>query len=164
MPKPAPITTAATTGIGPLAERQGLQNLYQMLQTQGNIDPRIMASMQAANARATQQAQDAQMARASRGGFSRGGLANALQNSIASQGANRAAGITYQNAADAYGRNQQNVGLLSGVVQQPALGYANLNENSYQNYIDQKNKRSAALMSFVGGLVGAAGSASGGAK
>jgi hypothetical protein len=148
---------SSTVGIGPLAEKQGLQNLYQMLQTQGNLDPRIMQSMQAANARATQQAMDAQRARASRGGFSRGGLSNALMNSISSQGANRAAGITYQNAADAYGRNQQNVGLMGQLVQQPNLGYANLNEQARIGQINQNNLRDAAAMSFIGSAIGGMG-------
>ncbi len=146
------------TGTGALAERQGIQNLYQMLLTQGRIDPRIMASMQAQSARSTQQQQDAARAQAARGGFSRGGLAQAMQAAIGSAGANRAAGITYQDAADSYGRNQQNLGLLGQIVQQPNLGYANLKEQGYQFDKAMKQKQQAAAIgafsSFAGGMAG----------
>src|SRR5436190_774593 len=40
------------------AEQAGLTNLYQMLVNQGRVDPRLLASAQAANARSTQQQQD----------------------------------------------------------------------------------------------------------
>ncbi len=151
-----------STGIGKMAERQGIQNLYQMLATQGNIDPRVMASMQAQNARATQQQQDAARAQAARGGFSRGGLAQALQSSIGAAGANRAAGIQYQNAMDAYGRNQQNIGLLGQVVQQPNLGYMNLNEGARQFQGQMNAQKRAAAIGAFSSVLGAAGGAAGG--
>lgn len=149
----------SSRGVGTLAEKQGLNNLWQMLVNQGNIDPRIMASMQAANARATQQQQDAARAAASRGGFSRGGLAQAMQGAIGSAGANRAAGITYQNAADAYGRNQQNLGLMSQLVQQPNLGYTNLNEQARQFNRQDKSQQTAAFIGAIGSMIGGAGKA-----
>ena len=150
-------------GTGYLAEKQGLANLLQMLQSQGRLDPRIMASMQAANARSTQQQQDAVRGRASSTGMAGSGLMAALQASIGASGANRAANITYQDAADAYGRNQQNMGLMNQIVQQPALGYANLQQGGKQFDVDQRNKQIAARWAGFSSLIGGAGKVAGGA-
>ena len=144
-------------GTGRIAERQGLQNLLLMLQGQGRMDPRMMASMQANNARSTQQQQDAVRGRAAAGGMARGGLAQALQASIGSAGANRAANIQYQDINDAYGRNQQNLGLMNQLIQQPGLGYASLQEGRYQAQADRNERESAAKLAAFMSLIGAAG-------
>jgi len=140
------------------AEKQAIQNLYQMLLTQGRIDPRLLAQAQAANARSTQSQQTAAMGNASRSGMSRSGLAAALQAAIGSAGASRSANLEYQDIADSYSRNQQNMGLMNQLVQQPGLAYASLNQNQLQFDKDQANKATAAKYALIGSLFGSAGS------
>lgn len=150
---------------GPAAmrsEKQGLQNLYQMLQTQGRIDPRLLASMQAANARSTQAQQTSARGNASRSGMSGSGLAAAIQAAIGSAGASRSTNLAYQDTADAYGRNQQNIGLMNQVVQQPGLGYASLAQNQLQFDKEQRNKMKAAQYAAIGSAFGSAGGMAGG--
>lgn len=141
-------------GVGPLAERQGLQNLLTMLQNQGRVDPRLLASLQAQSARSTQQQQDAARAAGARGGMSGGGLNAALQAAIGAAGANRSANLGYQDIADSYGRNQQNLGLMNQLVQQPNLGYSNLQQQQGQFTQEMRLKRRAADQAFIGGVVG----------
>lgn len=143
------------------AEKQAIQNLYQMLLTQGRIDPRLLAQAQAANARSTQSQQTAAMGNASRSGMSRSGLAAALQAAIGSAGASRSANLEYQDIADSYSRNQQNMGLMNQLVQQPGLAYASLNQNQLQFDKDQANKATAAKYALIGSLFGSAGSIAG---
>src|SRR5262245_9083458 len=100
--------------------------LAQLLQGQGRVDPRLLASAQTANARSTQMQQDAARSRAAQSGFGNSGLAAALQAAIGSAGANRAANLNYQDIADSYGRNQQNLGLFNDLYIQPSLGYGAL--------------------------------------
>jgi len=144
-------------GTGRQAESQGLVNLLQMLQTQGRVDPRLLASLQAANARGTQQQQDAIRSRSAAGGMARGGLAQALMASVGAAGADRASNLTYQDIADSYRRNQENVGLMNQVVQQPALGYSTLQEGQNQFRISEGNKSRAANAAMVAGIVGGIG-------
>lgn len=151
-------------GVGPLAERQGLQNLLTMLQNQGRVDPRLLASLQAQSARSTQQQQDAARAAGARGGMSGGGLNAALQAAIGAAGANRSANLGYQDIADSYGRNQQNIGLMNQVVQGPAFGYSGLQQGGNQYLKDLKEKQRAATMAFAGSLFGAVGGAAAGGK
>jgi len=140
------------------AEKQGMQNLLQMLMTQGRIDPRLLAQAQAANARSTQSQQAAAWGNASRSGMSGSGLAAAIQAAIGSAGASRGANLEYQDIADSYGRNQQNLGLMNQLVQQPGLGYASLAQNQLQFDKDQANKNKAAKYALIGSLFGSAGS------
>ena len=149
-------------GTGRLAERQGLANLLQMLQQQGRVDPRLLAQAQAQNARATQQQMDAARAGAARGGMQNGGLAAALQASIAGAGANRQANLNYQDIADSYGRNQQNLGLMNQLVQQPALGYSNLQQGQMEFRQGETNRKKAAQIAAWSSIIGGVGKAYGG--
>jgi len=133
-----------------------------MLQQQGRVDPRLLAMAQAQNARSTQQQMDAARGSAARSGMSRGGLQAALQAAIGSAGASRSANLNYQDIADSYGRNQQNLGLMSQLVQQPALGYANLQQGSYEYGRNRSDKQQAAALAFASSIVGGAGKAYGG--
>lgn len=150
----APQSTGPTAS---RAEKQGMQNLLKMLMDQGRIDPRLLASMQAANARSTQSQQGAARASASRSGMGGSGLAAAIQAAIGSAGASRSANLEYQDIADAYGRNQGNLGLLNQIVQQPQLGYASLRQNQLQFEKEQANKNKAAKYAMIGSLFGSAG-------
>ena len=149
-------------GTGVIAERQGLQNLLLMLQQQGRVDPRLLASAQAQNARSTQQQMDAARGSAARSGMSRGGLQAALQAAIGSAGASRSANLNYQDIADSYGRNQQNLGLMSQLVQQPALGYANLQQGNFEYGRNRTDRQNAAAIAFASSIIGGAGKAVGG--
>ena len=151
----------AAQSSGPMAnrsEKQAMQNLYQMLLTQGRVDPRLLAQAQAANARSTQSQQATAWGNASRSGMSGSGLAAAIQAAIGSAGASRSANLEYQDLADSYGRNQQNLGLMNQLVQQPGLGYATLAQNQLQFNKEQANKNKAAKYALIGSLFGSAGS------
>lgn len=150
-------------GTGYLAEKQGLANLLQLLQQQGRVDPRLMAALQAQNSRSTQQQQDSVRTRGGATGMANSGLLQALQASIGAAGANRAANIQYQDIADSYGRNQQNIGLMNQLVQQPSLGYASLQQGNKQFDIAEKNKEQAARWAAMGSIFGSVGKAAGGA-
>ena len=147
------------------AEMQGLQNLLQMLQSQGRVDPRLLASAQVQNARSTQQQQDAARADAARRGLGGGGLSQAIMAALGSAGATRSANLNYQDIADSYGRNQQNIGLLSSLVTQPQLGYASLSADLYKNWLDAEQRGKAARVSALGaGIAAGLGGGGGGAK
>lgn len=146
-------TGALVTGtFGTPAQKVGLASLLQMLLTQGRVDPRLLASAQAQNARSTQMQQDAARAQAARSGLGGGGLNQALQAAIGSAGANRAANLNYQDIADSYARNQQNLGLLDQLVTQPQLGYANLGLQDTLSRRDAKQKQLATGASLIGGF------------
>ncbi len=151
-------TGALVTGtFGTPAQKVGLTNLLQMLMTQGRVDPRLLAQAQAQNSRSTQMQQDAARGGAARGGFGNSGLAAALQAAIGSSGANRSANLNYQDIADSYARNQQNLGLLDQLVIQPQLGYASLGQQDLASSRDAKQKQLAAGVSLIGGGLGALG-------
>ena len=134
------------------AEKQGLQNLLQMLQQQGRVDPRLLARAQALNARSTQQQQDAARGDAASRGFGGGGLNQALQASIGSAGSTRAANLNYQDIADSYGRNQENLGLLKSLVTDPQLGYASLSADLYKTKSEVDAQTKAARLGVIGSV------------
>lgn len=144
-----------------MSEKQGLNNLYQMLMSQGRVDPRLLASAQASNSRSTTQQQDQARGRFSASGLGNSGLSAAIQAAIGSSGANRSANLNYQDISDSYGRNQQNLGLMNMLIQQPQLGYSNLRQNQFQfnRQIDQQ--REAARAALFGQIIGAVGTAAG---
>ena len=146
---------------GEAPQIQGLKNLYQLLLQQGRLDPRLLAQAQAQNSRSTQQQQDAARGNAARSGLGNSGLEAALNAAIGSAGANRSANLNYQDIADSYGRNQQNLGLLSQLVTQPSLGYASIGNELGLGLQSNSNKAKAATLGFAGGLLGAAGKAFG---
>lgn len=133
------------------AERMGLSNLYRMLATQGRVDPRLLARAQARNSISTQQQMDAARAQAARTGLGGGGLNQAIQASIGAAGADRAANLNYQDIADSYARNQQNLGLLDQLVLQPQLAYANLGVQDMQDSTRLKAAKLGAFASLLGG-------------
>jgi hypothetical protein len=137
--------------VGIPAEMVGLNNLYQLLIGQGRVDPRLLASAQAQNARSTQQQKDAARAGASRSGLGNSGLSAALQAAIGSAGANRATNLNYQDIADSYSRNQQNLGLLDQLVIQPQLGYAGLGVADTQTSNQLKAAKIGGWASLLGG-------------
>ena len=141
---------------------QGLQNLLKMLQQEGRVDPRLLAALQAQNSRSTQQQQDQARAGAARNGLGGGGLNQALQAAIGAAGQNRSMNLTYQDIADSYKRNQENLGLLNQGVTQPSLGYANLGVQYGIGQQEQENKQKSAWLGFAGSLLGGAGKAFGG--
>jgi hypothetical protein len=128
-----------------------------MLMQQGRVDPRLLASAQAQNARSTQQQQDAARAGAARSGLGGGGLNQALQAAIGAAGSNRSANLNYQDISDSYRRNQENLGLLDQLVIQPQLGYANLGFQDTASQRDAKQKQIASGVSLIGGGLGALG-------
>jgi hypothetical protein len=134
------------------ATQQGLQNLYAMLQQQGRVDPRLLATAQAQNARATQQQQDAARAGAARRGIGGGGLSDALQAAIGAAGSNRASGLNYQDISDSYKRNQENLGLLNQLVTQPQLGYASISSDLYRTKSDADTQTKAARLGVIGSV------------
>ena len=146
-------------GVGAKAEQQGLANLLNMLQQQGRLDPRLLAQAQAQNARSTQQQMDMARAGAARGGMQRGGLQAALQAAIAGAGTNRQNNLNLQDIADSYGRNQQNLGLMNQLVQQPALGYANLQQGNAEWHQAETDRKKAAQMAAWSSMVGSVGKA-----
>jgi hypothetical protein len=161
---PGAINSAAILDkYGNPAQVQGLQNLYQMLQTNGRVDPRLLAQAQASSARQTaQQGAEAQAGYASRE-FGNGGLASAMQQAIKNAGINRSANLTYQDLADSYGRQQQNLGLLGQLVTNPQQGYAGISTDLYNNYTNAMERQKAARVAGLAqGISSAAGGASGG--
>lgn len=144
------------------AMAQGLQDLQELLKGKGRVDPRLLAALQAQNARSTQQQQDASRANTGRSGFGNSGLGAALQASIGAAGANRAANLNYQDIADSYGRRQENLGLLNQLVIQPSLGYGQLGNEWGLGQQQQKNNQKAGWLGFSSSLFGAAGKAAGG--
>ena len=147
---------------GTPSEQQGLQNLYDMLLGKGRVDPRLLASAQAQNARLTQQGQSAVRARGAASGMSGSGLNQALMAAIGAAGADRSANLNYQDIADSYARNQQNVGLMGQLVMQPQLGYASLSADLYKSKSDADARQRAAEMAAIGSSMEAVGSAFGG--
>jgi len=139
----------------------GYKNLLEALQGRGRVDPRLLASAQAQNARSTQIQQDAARAGAARSGYSNSGLAAALQAAIGSAGANRSANLNYQDIADSYQRNQENLGLFNQLYIQPSLGYGSLGTQWGLGQQEQLNKQKAGVLGFVGSLLGGAGKAFG---
>jgi len=146
---------------GNAAQTQGIDNLLKLLQGEGRVDPRLLAALQAQNSRSTQQQMDAARAGAARSGLGGGGLNQALQAAIASAGANRSSNLSYQDIADSYQRNQENLGLLNQLVTQPALGYSSLGIQYGLGQQEQKNKQKAGWLNFAGNLFGTAGKAFG---
>jgi len=146
---------------GTPAQQAGLKNLLELLMGQGRVDPRLLASAQLQNARSTQQQQNAAMGSSARSGFSGGGLSQALMAAIGSAGANRASNLNYQDIADSYGRNQQNIGLMGQLVTQPQLGYASLSADLYKAQSDAAARQRAAEMAAIGSSMEAVGSAFG---
>lgn len=134
---------------------QGYSNLYKMLQTQGRMDPRLLARQQALNARSTQQQQDAARADAARRGLGGGGLNQAIQAAIGSAGANRAADFNYKDIADSYARNQQNLGLLQQLVTQPSIDFAALGSNQYSSDRNRQTQQNAAAAQALAGIAAA---------
>ncbi len=94
-------------------------------------------------------------------GFGSSGLGAALQASIGAAGANRATNLNYQDLADSYSRNQENLGLLNQLVTQPSLGYGSLGVQYGLGQQEQKNKQKAGWLGFAGNLLGGAGKAFG---
>ena len=137
------------------AEKVGLSQLLRMLMQNGRVDPRLLALAQAHNARSTQQQQDAARGGAARSGLGDSGLSRALQAAIGAAGANRASNLEYQDIADSYKRNQENLGLLDQLVIQPQLGYANLGQQDTQSARDAKQKQIATGVSLISGGLGA---------
>ena len=156
-------TGALVTGtFGTAAQKVGLSNLLQMLLQQGRVDPRLLATAQAQNSRSTQQQQDAARAGAARRGLGGGGMSDALQAAIGSAGANRSANLNYQDIADSYQRNQENLGLVNQLVTQPQLGYASLGVQDTISNRDAFEKKRAAALGFLGSLGGSLGKGFGG--
>ncbi len=137
------------------------KNLYQLLYNNGRVDPRLLAKAQAANARDTQRQQDMARAGAARGGIGGGGLNAALQSAIGAAGSTRAANMRYQDIADSYGRNQQNLGLFNQLVQQPSLEYSRIGTEWGLAQQAQKNAQKQGWLNFGGNLLGSAGNAVG---
>lgn len=151
---------ALTNYAGPTGNA-AYSNLLQMLLGQGRVDPRLLAAAQAQNSRSTQQQQDAARGASARSGFGNGGLAAALQAAIGSAGATRSANLNYQDIADSYQRNQENLGLYNQIVTQPSLAYSNLGVQWGVSQQEQKNKQKAGWLGFAGSLLGGAGKAAG---
>ena len=145
------------TNYGHPAQKQGLQNLYAMLQSQGRVDPRLLALAQSENARSTQGQQGDARAMLARQGFGNSGLGLALQASIGSAGANRASNLRYQDIADSYQRNQENLGLLGQLVTNPSLGYGNIGMQEALGRQSNINQQKQGVLGFAGGLLGGAG-------
>lgn len=136
-------------------QTQGMANLYSMLRNQGRMDPRILARQQAANSMSTQRQQDAARAGATRSGFGRGGLNQAIQGAIGSAGANRAADFNYRDIADSYQRNQQNLGLMGQLITQPSIDYAALGSNQYNSDRSANNQQTSGYAGAIAALIGA---------
>jgi hypothetical protein len=144
------------------AQMEGLKSLLALLQGGGKMDPRLLATLQAQNARQTQQQQDEARSSMARGGAGRGGLSDAIQAAIGAAGSNRSSQINYQDIADSYGRNQQNLGLLGSLVTQPQLGYASISADLYKSKMDADARLKAARVSALGaGIAAGAGSGAG---
>jgi hypothetical protein len=146
---------------GDQAATPAFTSLLEMLKGKGRVDPRLLATAQAQNARSTQQQQDAARAGAARRGLGGGGLSQALQAAIGSAGANRSANLNYQDIADSYQRNQEALGLYNQLVVQPSLGFGSLGVQYGLGQQEQANKQKAGILGFAGGLLGAAGKAFG---
>jgi hypothetical protein len=149
---------------GYAAEGQGLKNLYAMLLAQGRVDPRLLAQAQAQNARSTQQQQDLFRGQSAARGIGGGGFSQALLASMGAAGINRSSALNYQDIADSYKRNQENLGLMNQLVTQPQLGYATLRQQETESLRAEKTKRQAAKLALFGSLISAAGSAAGGGR
>ena len=139
----------------------GYKNLLDMLMSQGRVDPRLLARAQALNARSTQQQQDAARAGASRSGLGGGGLNQALQAAIAAAGSNRSANLNYQDIADSYARNQENLGLMNQLVVQPGLANRQMGLDYSKQVQAKEQAHKNAVFGFSGSLFGSAGKAFG---
>ena len=147
---------------GKPAEIAGLQDLYRMLMGQGRVDPRLLAQLQAQNATSTQQQQDAQRGRSAGRGTAGGGLSQAINAAIGAAGSTRASNLNYQDIADSYKRQQDNLGLMNQLVMQPQLGYASLSSDIYGNKLNSEAQYKAARVSALGaGIAAGAGSGAG---
>lgn len=135
--------------------------LLDMFKTEGRVDPRLLASAQAQNARSTQQQQDAARAGAARSGLGGGGLNQALQAAIGSAGANRSANLNYQDIADSYKRKQEALSLYDQLIVQPSLGFGSLGVQYGLGQQQSSNQQKAGVLGFAGGLLGVAGKAFG---
>ncbi len=147
---------------GPQESEQAYLSLLDLLKGRGRVDPRLLARAQALNARSTQQRMDAARAGAAGTGFSGGGLNRAVQEAIASSGRTQASNLNYQDIADSYGRNQQNLGLYDQLVMQPSINYADLGLRRSLGLLSERNRQKDAILGFSSGLFKAAGQAAGG--
>jgi len=139
----------------------GYANLLALLQGQGRVDPRLLARAQALNSRSTQQQMDSARAGASRNGMGGGGLNQALQAAIAASGSNRSANLNYQDIADSYARNQENLGLMNQLVVQPGLANRQMGLDYSKNVQENQQKAKNARLGFASSLLGGAGKAFG---
>jgi hypothetical protein len=90
-----------------------------------------------------------------------GGLNQALQAAIAASGSNRSANLNYQDIADSYARNQENLGLMNQLVVQPGLANRQMGLDYSKNVQENQQKAKNARLGFAGSLFGAAGKAFG---
>jgi len=137
-------SAAVTSEFGAGPQKLGLAQLYQNFQNQGRLDPSVMARMQAQSAAATQN----QMATTPASGNS--SFSTALQQAIASAGANRGAQLGYQDTADSYKRLLGNYGALKGLVVDPAKDYAAIAAGQYRADLANRQASTAALTSGLG--------------
>ena len=147
---------------GQKTSETGLKNLLDMLIAQGRVDPRLLARAQALNSRSTAQQKDAARGSASRSGFGNSGLSQALMASIGSAGENRSANLNYQDIADSYARNQQNLGLLDQLVVQPGLANRQMGLDYSKQVQTKEQAHKNAVFGFSGSLLGSAGKLFGG--
>jgi len=146
---------------GVRTSNQGYGNLLELLQGKGRVDPRLLALAQAQNSRSTQQQQDAARAGAARNGMGGGGLNQALQAAIGAAGANRSAGLNYQDIADSYARNQENLGLMNQLVTQPGLANRQMGLDYSKQIQAKEQAHKNGVWGFAGSLFGGAGKAFG---
>lgn len=142
------------------AMAEGLRNLMELLQGRGRVDPRLLAKAQADNARMTQSQVDMTRGRAARGGAN-SGLMEAMQAAIGASGRNTAANLNYQDIADSYGRNQQNLSLLDQMVIQPSLGFGALGNQYGLGQQANLNAQKQGVLGLVGSMWNSAGKAAG---
>ena len=139
----------------------GYKNLLELLMGKGRVDPRLLARAQALNARSTQQQQDAARAGAARSGMGGGGLNQALQAALGAAGSNRSANLNYQDIADSYARNQENLGLMNQLVVQPGLANRQMGMDYSKQVQAKEQAHKNGVFGFSGSLFGAAGKAAG---
>src|SRR5262245_47632869 len=96
------------------------QNLYDIISSEGAVDPYIYNRNMAATGRDVQAARDAVAGGAAERGLTGAGTTTAADAALASRGVQALADIRAKYAADQAERKRQDLGLYSNMVMQPA--------------------------------------------
>lgn len=125
----------------------GLQNLMDILSSQGRTDPKLLNRNLTANARDTEAQQQQQRGYAASRGVQNAGVTDAITAAIGAAGADRASGIHAQDAAVAEQRRRQDLQLLLDLIIKPGIDYSAIDAGQYNARQDADARRQGAYVS-----------------